>query len=730
LIMSHLWTLVQDSSNIFNSGMKLFTHRIFTHKKIIFIFLLAIFIPSLIAAYLSLSTFPKRREAVKNLLESNLWISAESALRSVEGALLEYEQKALKSENFIRLIQSEKAERANSGSFVFSEDRAGKSFLLDSDLKIVFPETESEDTPGIQFEKEIQNSRFGQLFKRAENFEFSQKNYAQAAELYKESTLYSPSYQHRAVAFEGLGRCLLSSKKYDEANNVYNDLSDNYGQLLNRAGHPYGIVAVFQLFEITREKNQEENGLEILVSLYKQIREGMWTIRRPEYDFYISEIESILDDRLSGAQLPDIQRAYAELRDKQSPYLQALLFTDFLERNVVPGIKEKLSLSGANNEVAPERFPVTAEDSLCLVSYAILPDFQSAQTFYGGFYWDLSYLKNHLISRIVEDISKDSGLDFRLIDNVEQNITSGEEKTSAVESMDLTFRTFPLPWKLLVTHPGIESIEKTARREIFFYGVLLTVIVALMLLGAVLIARDISRESETNRLKTEFVNNISHELKTPLTLIRLYGETLQRKGNLTNGEKEECYQIITKESERLSHLINNVLDFSRIDMGRKEFDLKKGYLQDVIHDTLESYSYHLEKKGFSIYSDIAGDLPEMNFDGEAIASVLVNLLSNAMKFSQDKKEVTVKLFRDNGNAILQVADKGIGIPRDEISKIFRRFYRSENKIVSDTRGSGLGLTLVNHIVEAHGGTIDVESEIGKGSRFTVRLPMADIEKDQ
>jgi len=138
----------------------------------------------------------------------------------------------------------------------------------------------------------------------------------------------------------------------------------------------------------------------------------------------------------------------------------------------------------------------------------------------------------------------------------------------------------------------------------------------------------------------------------------------------------------------------------------------------------------LEKKGFSIYSDIAGDFPEMNFDGEAIASVLVNLLSNAMKFSQDKKEVTVKLFRDNGNAILQVADKGIGIPRDEISKIFRRFYRSENKIVSDTRGSGLGLTLVNHIVEAHGGTIDVESEIGKGSRFTVRLPMADIEKDQ
>jgi signal transduction histidine kinase len=252
--------------------------------------------------------------------------------------------------------------------------------------------------------------------------------------------------------------------------------------------------------------------------------------------------------------------------------------------------------------------------------------------------------------------------------------------------------------------------------------------VALMLLGAVLIARDISRESETTRLKTEFVHNISHELKTPLTLIRLYGETLQRKENLTNEEKKECYEIITKESERLSHLINNVLDFSRIEMGRKEFDFKKGNLADVIRDTLESYRYHLEKKGFAINKDIARDLPEMNFDGEAIASVLINLLSNVMKFSPNEKEVTVKLFRDDGNAILQVADKGIGISPKEVPKIFQRFYQSENKIVSETSGSGLGLTLVKHITEAHNGRIQVESEIGKGSTFSVILPVSDAEK--
>jgi len=165
-------------------------------------------------------------------------------------------------------------------------------------------------------------------------------------------------------------------------------------------------------------------------------------------------------------------------------------------------------------------------------------------------------------------------------------------------------------------------------------------------------------------------------------------------------------------------------------MGRKEFNIKKGRLQDIISDTLESYRYHLEKKGFNICIDIAGDLPEMNFDGEAITSVLINLLSNSMKFSPKEKEVTVRLFRDNGNAVLRVADKGTGIPKKEIPKIFERFYQAENNTATEAKGSGLGLTLVKHIVEAHGGTIEVESEVGKGSRFTVILPMADNKKNQ
>ena len=361
--------------------------------------------------------------------------------------------------------------------------------------------------------------------------------------------------------------------------------------------------------------------------------------------------------------------------------------------------------------------------------------------------WNL-YGEENFVFEVIEEVpilENESKKDFklRLVDDREQyyldtllfaqeyikneNSFTGNKEVDSEIIFDMSYRSIPLPWKLLVLNPEIEFLERTARREIFSYGILFFVIFVSMLLGAMLIIRDITRETETTRLKTEFVHNISHELKTPLTLIRLYGETLQFKKNLTDGAKKESYEIITKESERLSHLINNILDFSRIETGRKEFVFKKGNLARIVQDTLESFRYHLEKKSFTIRTDISFDLPEMNFDEEAIISVIVNLLSNVMKFSPQKKEVSIKLFKDNGKAVIQVADKGIGIPPNEISKIFRRYYRSKNKTVSETKGSGIGLTLVRHIIDAHNGEIKIESEPNKGTIFSIILPI-DVSK--
>jgi len=707
--------------------MKILNYEIVTPRKIIIIFTLAIFLPSMYVGYLSFSTLSQRREAVRKILGSNLWISGEATLKAIEGALLDHERKALEPENFIRLIPSQKDKITSFSSSALSKDITGHLFLLDADFKILFPKIENEDVLIFQWGKDLPDSQFTQSLHRAELFEFSQHEYNRAVKLYKECALSAHSKRYQAIALEGLGRCFLSLKQYNDAYKVYNDLSQNYEQFKNKAGHPYGIIATLQLYKINQLLKIEPNDPKILLDLYKKIQEGVWLLDISTYDFFTTEIDSILENECNNGKFPEIRRSYLYLRNRQSPYRQTLVFTDTLKKYVIPKIQEKLSLSSVMDKYAPGRLLIPQEEGFYLISYDNLPNFQSEETFYGGISWNINSIKQ-ITSGVLADKKKDTGLYYQIIDDRGRNILTGKEELPSKESLSLTYRVFPLPWKLLVSHSGMESLERTAHRENIFYGILLTFIVALMIIGAALIARDISRESEITRLKTEFVHNISHELKTPLTLIHLFGETLQRRDNLTDKERKECYEIITKESERLSHLINNVLDFSRIEMGRKEFTFKKDNIATVIRDTLESYRYHLEKKGFDIKTDIATNIPEIIIDGEAIASVLINLLSNAMKYSPKEKEVTVKLMRDGENALLQVADKGMGISPKETSKIFLRFYRSQNITASETGGSGLGLTLARHIIEAHGGLIQVESKPGKGSIFSVILPLSNPER--
>jgi signal transduction histidine kinase len=256
-------------------------------------------------------------------------------------------------------------------------------------------------------------------------------------------------------------------------------------------------------------------------------------------------------------------------------------------------------------------------------------------------------------------------------------------------------------------------------------GFLILGVISLLLTGGIVMThRNISREMALARLKSDFVSNVSHELRTPLSLIRLYAETLEM-GRLKSADKyQEYYSIIRKESERLTALINNILDFSRIEAGRKEYDFRQTDMRELVRATLESYRYQIEQSGFAFEEKIAEDVPPLSVDREAMARSLLNLVNNALKYSQDQKYIGVNLFRDNGSVKLEVVDHGIGIPQAEQQKIFDKFYRVGDPLVHNTKGSGLGLSLVRHIVRAHGGEVLVDSVPGRGSKFTINLPVA------
>lgn len=278
-------------------------------------------------------------------------------------------------------------------------------------------------------------------------------------------------------------------------------------------------------------------------------------------------------------------------------------------------------------------------------------------------------------------------------------------------------------WHVALYHPrGISPRAAIRRQTAVFtiaFGLLLVVIVA----GLVVTYRLVKRETEMARLKADFVANVSHDLKTPLSLIRMFGETLEMGRVTDEATIREYYRVITRESERLSRLIDNVLDFSRIEGGARTYDIAPTAVEPLVRETLDAFGYVLAQEGFKVEVTVPPDLPKVPMDAGAVGQALANLVDNAIKFSAEQKWLGIHADIQTGYLTLTVADKGVGIPLAEVEKIFQKFYRVGRSETQGRRGSGVGLALVHHVAEAHGGRVTVESRLGEGSRFTLRLPL-------
>jgi signal transduction histidine kinase len=263
-------------------------------------------------------------------------------------------------------------------------------------------------------------------------------------------------------------------------------------------------------------------------------------------------------------------------------------------------------------------------------------------------------------------------------------------------------------------------------RDSFLHSVGATLLVLVVLLcGIALTIRATDREARLAQAKSNFVSNVSHELKTPLSLISLFSEILELGRVNSEEKKAEYYQIIRHESGRLNKMIDNILDFSKIEDGRKAYNFADGNMAEVIEEVLSSYRYQITNSGFDIQTNIQSDLPSVFIDREAMAQAISNLLDNALKYAGEVKRLSITAETRGADLAIEIADHGIGIPRAEQAKIFEKFYRVGNGLVHDVKGSGLGLSLVKHIIEAHHGTISVKSDVGKGSCFKILLPRKD-----
>jgi signal transduction histidine kinase len=283
-------------------------------------------------------------------------------------------------------------------------------------------------------------------------------------------------------------------------------------------------------------------------------------------------------------------------------------------------------------------------------------------------------------------------------------------------------------WEMALYSPRATP-EQWARASFVFNMSFACLLAAALLGGVALALRVADRAVKLSAMKSDFVSNVSHELRTPVASIRVFGELL-RTGRAPTADKVREYgEYIEAESRRLSRLIDNILDFSRIESGRKEYRFEDADLGAIVADVIRTFEVRLQPQGFRIVlSPPEAKLPLVRLDPDAIAQAFHNLLDNAVKYSGDSKEVIVHLAREGPAVTVAVQDFGVGIAPEEQRKVFERFHRVGTGLVHDVKGSGLGLSLVRHIVEAHGGSVEVTSKPGSGSIFTMRLPVGGREE--
>ncbi len=267
------------------------------------------------------------------------------------------------------------------------------------------------------------------------------------------------------------------------------------------------------------------------------------------------------------------------------------------------------------------------------------------------------------------------------------------------------------------------SISDIVKERSIINVIILVILNVLIIIGLGFVFYNIRKEVKLSQLKSDFVSNVSHELRTPLSLIGMFAETLELHRTNSEEEKDEYYQIIRKETERLTHIVNSILNFSRMENQSKKYNFEEVNLNDIIDEVLKTYRHEFNNGENKCSVNKLDLLPDLYLDKEAIMEAIINLIDNAIKYCETDCILEISSGIIEKFVYLEIKDNGIGISKEDQKRIFEKFYRVSSGNVHNTKGSGLGLTLVKSIMEAHNGQVKVESKLGGGSKFTLLFPI-------
>ena len=630
-------------------------------------FLLVFVLPSIILVVLSLRMIGQERELAEKRVSDER--------RKITSELSQY--------LFNRLETIKNQEKSAES---FSEGHKNPEVVLlgqveNNQLKLPW-EIRPEDDSELQ---SLYQSRFTQKIRLAEEEELVNKNYAQASQLYRQVLKTAATRTQRGYTELLLARVLMKSGQIEEATSQYKNILVLPSNISDEFNIPIFLYAAGRL---------SDNDI-LLKEVTKRIQERLGEV----YPMAPSESYMIKDicEKLANTISEDVPAEIAENT------LQTI-------KEYILDIEQSLSLQGDFS--------------------SLFRDLQSEKqetvwTAYGDSPWLLNLSlslfdsKSVLIAVDASDVFGALQFDKNLASFIPRDVQFVPDGTNFGEYMGPNFRGI----RIAFSESQEETLIKQQGLQRSFYILALFLVIGVTLFGAYLLWRDVRRDLRLAEMRSQFVSSVSHELKTPLTSIRMFAETLRLRRSKDQKMQDEYLDTIVNESQRLTRLLNNVLDFSKIEKGKMAYKMESGSLPEIIRTAARAMEYPLSQQDFKLHVQIDEDIPDILMDGDAIEQALLNLLSNAMKYSGDSRDIDLKLKKTENQAVIQVIDRGIGIDPHEQKKIFDKFYRVPSPENERTAGTGLGLSLVTHIVEAHGGRLDVESKKEQGSVFSIFLPL-------
>lgn len=555
-------------------------------------------------------------------------------------------------------------------------------------------------------------------------FEFQTFRYDQAVTSYQSAFSSAKNRKLKGEILNAIARVQKKAAAFDPAIRSYQTLSRDYRGVFSFAGIPFELAARMELGFLYGVTKDTLLCIQRYFDAYNDLLNGTWALDKSRYNFWSVTLQDSLTKIFHKVSSPIYLSYFHQFQAIQANEAWQQKNTDRLlkfQQEAGNALLRKLTSRPA---AASFRIILLLDDQKYFIS---LPgQVQDDGREFLGIIWNEVEVRDSLLDFLEQQDLYKNKIIWKITDEENQVILHSEHHATENTRLLVTqsfIENFP-DWTLALYHQNPNSIEAllASRRSIYFYIFIL--IAGILAFGLYLSIRSVSHELEFVKMKSDFVSGISHELKSPLTSIRQLAEMLQRGRVPSEERRQKYYDVIVEQSERLSLLINNVLDFAKMEAGKRQFKFELTDMSHFLTEIIAVMQQQVSHDEIEVKLELAGPLPEILIDRSAISQAVNNLLENAIKYSDRVKKVIIQSYLADKFLLISVTDFGIGIKREDMEKIFERFCRGDDVFVRSKRGSGLGLTLVKQIVRAHRGAVEVQSEYGKGSTFTMKLPIS------